>query len=86
MEEKLFKIKHEISNRQSRQIRNDIEKTFIKNRKIICKWLNKRFVFIDDYLNCIGTMNDKNYRIRSFYSWLELIKNVTKENITSIKN
>jgi len=49
--------------------------------------LNRRPVFIDEYLFNIDSRNspDKNHRKQCFFSCIELLKKVRKENLTNTR-
>ncbi len=84
---KIINLKTEISNLRWKALEKIISEFLQCNKKIFCKWLNKRPVFIDEYLYFTNSRNssDKNHRKMSFFSWIELMKIVKKENITNIK-
>ena len=85
--EKIFYLKTEISSLRWKWLEKIIMQFLKSNKKIICKWLNKRPVFIDEYLFFTSSRNsaDKNHRKQAFFSWIELLKVVKKGNITNIK-
>lgn len=77
-EEKIVKLNIEISNLRWKALEKLIKKYLISNKKIYCKWLNKRPVFIDNYLEITISRNDWHNRMRAFSSSIELIKSAKK--------
>lgn len=88
IEEKLIVLSKEILDLKWKTLDKKINDFLNNNSKIICKWLNKRPVFISEYLNFTDSRNssDRNHRKKAFFSCIELIKKVREENITNIKN
>lgn len=84
---KVLKVNVEISNLRWKSLEKIIRNYLKSNKKVYCKWLNKRPIFIDEYLYFIDSRNswDKNHRKKAFFAWIYLIKNVQKENITNTK-
>jgi len=83
----IIDLKTEVSSLRWKALEQRIKRFIKKSWKIFCKWLNKRPIYIDEYLYFIGSRNgsDKNHRKRSFFSCIELIKQVKKENLTNKK-
>ncbi len=69
-----IKLKTEISNLKWKTLEKIIKSYLNKNKKIFCKWINKRPVFINDFLNITLKRNDWNNRMRAFTPSIELIK------------
>ena len=76
-------LKTEISNLKWKSLEKMISQFLKNNNKIICKWLNKRPVFIDEYIRYTLNRNDWHNRIKAFFSSIELIKN--SQNITNFQ-
>ncbi|MDD3144914.1 MAG: hypothetical protein PHV23_02265 [Candidatus Gracilibacteria bacterium] len=85
---KLIELSKEILDLRGKTLDKRINDFLKNNTKIYCKGLNKRPVFIDEYLFFIDSRNspDKNHRKKAFFSCIELIKKVGKDNITNLKN
>ena len=75
----------EILNLKSKALSNRIQRYIDSHKKVICKWLNRRPIFIDEYLFFTESRksSDKNHRKQSFFAWIDLIKKVTKEDLTN---
>lgn len=71
---KIINLKTEISNLRWKSLEKRIKTFLDSNKKIICKWLNRRSVFVDDYLKNISLRNDWHNRMKAFFSSIELIK------------
>ena len=69
-----IKLKTEISNLKWKALEKRIKSYLSKNQKIICKWINRRPVFFDEYLSSTLSRNDWHNRMKSFFSSIELIK------------
>ncbi len=72
--EKTIKLKTEISNLRGKALEKRIQTFLNSNNKIICKWLNRRPVFISNYLKDVWLRNDGHNRMKAFFSSIELIK------------
>jgi hypothetical protein len=84
-EQKKECIKIEISNLWNKILNKNIQVYLLNNKKIFCKWLNRRPVFIDKFLEFSGQRwwNDENHRKKAFFSAVELIKKVHSENLSN---
>lgn len=84
----IIKLKKDVINLRWKTLEKFI-KDYIKswNIKIICKWINRRPVYIDEYLLMTNSRKswDKNHRKQCFFSAIELIKRVNKNNLTNFK-
>jgi len=70
----IIKLKWEVLNRKWKSLEKEISIFINKNKKIICKWLNKRKLYISDFLISNRIRKDKNNRLLCFYTAIELIK------------
>ena len=70
-----IRLQTEISNLRWKALEKRIISFLNKNSKIICKGINRRPVFLDEYLNSTLSRNDWHNRMKSFFSSVELIKN-----------
>lgn len=85
--EKVIVLKTEISNLRWKSLEKRISSFLDNTQKIPCKWLNRRPIFIDEYLLSIDSRNspDKNHRKQCFFPCIELIKKVRKEHLTNTR-
>ncbi|MDQ7023623.1 MAG: hypothetical protein Q9M97_09095 [Candidatus Gracilibacteria bacterium] len=66
-----IKLKTEISNLRGRALEKRIN-TYLKgNKKIFCKGINKRRIFIEEYLKITLGRNDGHNRMRAFFPSIE---------------
>jgi hypothetical protein len=84
---KIIKLKTEISNLRWKSLGKRISDFLNSTQKVPCKWLNKRPVFVDEYLLFTDSRNspDKNHRKQCFFSCIELLKKVKKEHLTNMR-
>ncbi len=67
----------EVSSRKWKILENQIETYCTQQKKIICKWLDRRSVFLDMFLECSLSRKDKNHRMQFFFCAIELLRTAT---------
>ena len=84
-EEKKIELSYEISNLGNKTLKDEIEKYTKKHKKIFCKWLNRRPVFIENFLEYSQERwgSDENHRRKAFFPAMELLHLAEVENLTN---
>lgn len=81
----IIRLKTEISIKSGVSLSRDIEKLIKQKKRVLCKGLGRRPIFLSKYLVIVSKRRDKTRRKQKLFTALELIGKVKKEDITSIK-
>ncbi len=76
------KINTESSLYNRTKLRSAIDEKCRKTKKVLCRALNSRPIFLDKYLECLQWKKDQTNRMRLFFCALSLIKEATREDCT----
>ena len=76
-------LKTEVSQKQGASLNKEIEGCISRKKKVFCKGLNKRPIFLTKYLEATNNRRDKTRRKRLFFAGLELVVKVRKSDLIS---
>ncbi|MGR3218426.1 MAG: hypothetical protein ACUZ8H_01230 [Candidatus Anammoxibacter sp.] len=79
----IVQLKTEASRKQGTSLRREIEECISRKKKVFCKGLNKRPVFLIKYLEATNNRRDKTRRRQLFFAGLKLIVKVKKTDLIS---
>ena len=80
---KILELKKEISVKAGIVLNCEIESYIQEKKKIPCKGLNRRPIFLDKYLEATKGRIDKTRRRQKFWPGLELIRRAKLEDMTN---
>lgn len=82
----IIKLETEISGKQGVFLNTEIENYIVQKKKVICKGLNKKPVFLSKYLEATNNRRDKTRRKQKFWPALELITKLKGKNLVYQKH
>lgn len=78
-------LKKEVSLKTGASLNREIKELIKRKKRIICKALNKRPVFLDKYLDAVNNRRDRTHRKKRFIPAIELIAQVVENDLISKK-
>ena len=78
----MLKLKTEISIKTGVALNREIESYVQEKKKVPCKGLNRRPIFLDKYLEATKGRTDQTRRRQKFWPGLELLRRAKPEDLT----